>query len=145
MAKVIKTDTEPQSISTAYSWWKVALVGTVLGIIYWGFASLISVYFDSVVISGNIATILVATSGILVMMRLNMAQPLIIAVATGASLWGLAQLTRGLSAAEAIAWSVALYGVAYVLFSWIARYIKPVPVLTAMAIVTIAARIAANL
>ncbi len=145
MAKLITTDTETQSISASYSWWRVTLIGALLGVIYWGLAELLSNYADSVATAGYIATILVATFGIIVMIRARMAQPLIIAIATGFSLWGLSQLTRGLSWGEAIAWSIALYGLAYVLFSWIARYTRPFPVFTAMIIVIIAVRIASNL
>ena len=145
MAKVIKSDIEPQSINAYYSLWRITLVGILMGIVYWALAAFIDNYSISVDTAGNIATILVATLSIIVMLRLRMAQSVIVAVASGGTLWGLAQLTRGLSAVEAAAWSVLLYGLAYGLFSWMARYVKPVPVLTAMIIVVITVRIVVNL
>lgn len=145
MAKLIATDTGTQSISASYSWWQITLVGALLGVIYWGLAELLGNYTDTVATAGYIATILVATFGISIMLRARMAQPLIIAIATGITLWGLSQLTRGLLWSEAIAWSIALYGLAYALFSWIARYTRPVPVFVSMIIVIIAVHIASNL
>jgi len=145
MAKVIKSDTEPQSINSSYSLQRVVLVGVVLGIIFWVLSSFLGNYIHPTETAGNIATILVATLGIMIMMRYRMAQSIVIAVATGATLWGLAQLTRGLSWVEVAIWSVFLYGLAYALYSWMARYIKPIPVLAAMLIIVIAVRVVANL
>ena len=145
MAKVIKSDTEPQSINSSYSLWRVTLVGAISGFIYWALAPFIGNYIQSAETAGNIATILVAVFGLMIMLRYHMAQSIVIATATGVTLWGLAQLTRGLSWAEAAIWSVFLYGLAYALYSWMARYIKPIPVLTAMLIIIIAVRVSANL
>lgn len=145
MAKVIKSDTEPQSINSSYSLWRVTLVGVVLGTIFWILSSFLGNYIQPTETAGNIATILVATLGIMIMLRYHMAQSVVIAVATGVTLWGLAQLTRGLTWFEAVVWSVFLYGLAYALYSWMARYIKPVPILAAMLIIAVAARVVANL
>jgi hypothetical protein len=141
MAKIIKWDTEPQTISASYSLWRTALVGVVLGVVYWGLTAFIGRFVDSTNISGDIATILIATIGIIVMLRLRIAQPLIIAVATGAALWGLARWTSGLAWGEVAAWSALLYGLAYILFSWIARYARIVPVLIIIVLIVIVLRI----
>ncbi|HZJ34519.1 MAG TPA: hypothetical protein VFD55_00710 [Candidatus Angelobacter sp.] len=142
MARVIKWDTESQTISTSYSFWRVALFGALLGVIYWGLTVLIGRFINSISISGNIASILVATLGIILMLRFRMAQPLIVAVATGVSLWGLSQWINGLGWIEIIAWSALLYGLAYTLFSWVARYARVVPVLIAIILIIIILRIA---
>ena len=145
MAKVINNDTQPQSISESYSLWRIALVGIALGAIYGGLSPLIQRYINSTEVSGDIATILVATLGIIVMLRLHMAQPLIVGVTTAVTLWGLAQWTGGLNSSEAVAWSVLLYGLAYILFSWVARYARALPVLITVIIIIVAVRIASAL
>ena len=145
MAKVIKSDVESQTISTSYSLWQNALVGVLLGIIYWFLMTLIGYYIKSTNISGDIITIIVAILGTVVMLRLHMAQPLIIAVATGASLWGISEWTSGLVWGETVAWIMLLYGLAYVLFSWIARYTRVLPVLITMIFVIIIVQIASVL
>jgi len=145
MAKVIKSDVESQTISTSYSLWQNALVGVLLGIIYWFLMTLIGYYIKSTNISGDIITIIVAILGTVVMLRLHMAQPLIIAVATGASLWGISGWTSGLVWWETVAWIVLLYGLDYVFFSWVARYARALPVLITMIFVIIVVRIASVL
>jgi len=139
MAKIVKieTETETQSIGMSQSIWKIVLLGLILGFAYWGLTALIEKYIitqlfcqlsqysltcsQTLAISGNITTILVAIIGIIVMIKLNMAQPLIVSIASGAALWGLASLSAGIGWFEIIIWEVLLYGLAYALFSWIAR------------------------
>ena len=145
MAKIIDSDTGPQSISSSYSLWQIAAVGLALGLVYLGLTPLLKTYISSDVTAGDISTILVATLGVIVMIRLDMAQPLIIAIATGVALWGLSQLTSGLVLGETVFWTVAVYMLAYILFSWISRYVKATPVLVAMFVIVIAVRIASNL
>lgn len=157
-----KTKSESQAIGMSYSWWRTALIGVGLGIIYYVLTIIIKSYvtdpifchsasshapscLDSMGMSGDIATILVATMGIAMMLRFVMARPLIIAVASGAVLWGLARWIDGLFWVEAIAWSMLLYGFAYVLFSWIARYIRIVPVLIAMTAIIVLIRVSTSL
>lgn len=161
MAKVIKTDTGSQLISNSYSLWKMALIGAVSGLLFWLLTMLIQKYIinpmycssaassltclNSLSISGNIAMIAIAVIGIVAMVMLRMVQPLIIAVAATATLWGLAQWTDGLSIVEIIIWSILVYTLAHILFSWIARYDRLLPVLIVISVVILAARIAVNL
>ena len=161
MAKVIETDIESRAIGASYSLWQIASVGAALGALYWCLTALIERYIidpifcrsvssaltclNSTSISGDIATILIAAIGITVILRLYMARPLIIAIAVGASLWGLAMWTNGLMWGEAIAWSMLLYGLAYTLFSWIARYTRVIPVLVVMMLIVVAVRFATTL
>jgi len=139
MAKIVDSNIQSRTISSSYSVWRVALIGVVLGFTHWCITVLIGRYTNSTIISGDIATILVATLGLIVMVRLFMARPIVIALASAVSLWGLAQWTRGLSWGEVIAWNVLLYCLAYTLYSWISRYTRIVPVL--IVIITIVALI----
>ncbi len=156
MAKVIKTEIESQPIGSLDSLWQITLVGVVLGALFWGLTIVVEQYFidpifcrtltnaytclNSTSISGDIATILIGVIGIVLLLRLYVARPLLIAVAVGASLWGLTKWTSGLYWGEAIVWSVLLYGVAYTLFSWVARYIKSAPVVVSTIIIVVAIR-----
>ncbi|HRN90771.1 MAG TPA: hypothetical protein PLZ58_02270 [Candidatus Saccharibacteria bacterium] len=158
MAKVIKEETiQAQVISPIYSAWRITAVGAALGAVYWGLTALIdyfiitpvfcrsagntTVCLNSVSVSGDIATILVAVIGIAIMIRLRIMQPLIIAVASAAVLWGLGGWTNGLAWGEIVAWSALLYGLAYLLFSWIARYNRIVPVLVYIVAIILIIRI----
>lgn len=157
MAKLILDETQPRAVSLSYSWWMMALIGAALGVLYWGLTMLVGHFIidplfcsdavnastcsNSVGISGNVAGILVATIGLGVLVRLSILRPLIIAIATAAALWGLAGWTDGLGWAEIVAWSTLLYALCYILFSWISRYAKSVPVLVAAVTIVIIARI----
>ena len=157
MAKVIVDETQTREVSQFYVWWRLALIGVGLGLVYWILTYLIGHYIidqlfcsnsanaiactNSVGISGNIADVLVATIGLGVMVRLGIFRPIIIAASTAVMLWGLASWTDGLFWLEAIGWSVLLFGLCYLLFSWIGRYSRSVPVLIATVILLIIARI----
>lgn len=145
MAKIIENDIELQSTTLTYSLWRVIIVGLVLGLIYCGLIALLNSFINSISICGDVSTIVIATLGIIIMVRLNMAQPLIIAVATSTSLWGLANWTNGLGIFEVIIWSMFLYSLSYTLFSWIARFTKVVPVLLSIAIIITILRVIVTL
>lgn len=157
MAKIILDDSQPRAVSLSYSWWMIALIGAAMGVLYWALTLLVGHFIvdplscndavdastcaNSLEISGNVAGILVATIGLGVLVRLRVLRPLIVAIATAVALWGLAGWTDGLGWAEVVAWSVLLYALCYVLFSWISRYARSVPVLVAVAGIVIIARI----
>ena len=161
MAKMIERDIQSQEISDFYPLWKVVIIGAASGLLFLLLTFLrekfvISPLFcntigdatactSALLISGNIASVLVALAGIVVMVKLKMVQPLIVAVTTTAALWGLAQWTSGLSVLEAIVWSISTYLVSYLLFSWIVRYDRIWPVVVIILIIVMAVRIAANL
>jgi len=88
--------------------------------------------------------IIVAVAGTLVMVAFRIVQPLIMAVTTAATIWGLAQWTAGLSTVEVIVWSVLTYTLAYILYSWIARYNRTGLALVITFIVIVVVRIVAN-
>ena len=145
MAKLIKDDSEPRIINPAFSLWRIGLVGIILGICYWGLVAFLTIYISSIDSSSGIATIVVATIGVIVMLRLRMAQPMIIAIATSLTLWGLALWTEGLAWGEIIAWSVLLYALAFILYSWIAHFNKVIPVIISMIIIITVIRISVAL
>ena len=142
MAKVIETSVESQIVGSSYSLWKNLLIGIILGLLYYSLVIILGNYIKTASVSGGIATIIVATVGILVMARLYMPQALLINIAVGASLWGLNEWTSGLAWYEILGFGVLLYGLVYVLFSWVARFTKVIPVIIAMVVIVVAARIA---
>jgi len=158
MAKVIPIDENVSSDTISYSIKAIALLGALLGLGFWLLSTLLNqliiqpifcqsttgaaTCLKSLSMSGDIATILIATVGIMLMINLKMVRPLIISVSSAAVLWGLSVWTSGLGWIEAIIWSILLYTVAYVLFSWIARYLLIKPVLIVMLLIIVAARIA---
>ncbi len=157
MAKVVLDDSQTRDISQHYVWWRLALIGAGLGIIYWALTYLIGHFIvdqlfcgnsanaatcsNSVSISGNIANILVAAIGLVVMVRMKIFRPIIIAVASAVLLWGLAGWTEGLWFLEAGLWSILLFSLCYLLFSWIGRYSRSTPVLIGTLVILVIGRI----
>lgn len=145
IAKIIDSDIESLPVNKLYPVWRIALVGMILGVLYWCFTALMLRYTDSISVAGNIATILVATLGTIILLNLHMARPLLIVLASAVSLWGLEQLTNGLGWVEIIAWSALLYGLSYTLFSWLTRYKRILPVLIATIVIVAILRITITL
>lgn len=157
MAEVIVDEDHKKVVSPSFSWWRVALVGAALGILYWGLAFIISRFIvdpifcqsgddvtactDSIGLAGNIATILIATAGLGILVALRVMRPLFVAVSAAIVLWGLATWTSGMFWGEIAFWSALLYSLAYVLFAWISRYSRTVPVLIATILILVIARI----
>ena len=135
MAKIIDSNVESLPVNKPNSVWRVALIGITFGVLYWCLTALILNIAKSIDIAGNIATILVATVGIVVMLNMFIARPLLVALASAVALWGLALMTDGLVWYEIIIWSALLYGLSYTVFSWIASYKKTVPAVVAVIVV----------
>ncbi|MFZ2126559.1 MAG: hypothetical protein WAV04_03560 [Candidatus Microsaccharimonas sp.] len=138
MAKVVA---EQEYVDRTWSiWLKTIATGAALGIVFWIMTVLLSHYVvdplacrdmgsatacaNSVSLAGNIAAILTGLLGIIVMVRMGIFRPIILAVATAILLWDLSAMTTGLFWVEALAWSVGLYALCYGLFAWIARYAR---------------------
>lgn len=137
MARVIIEDYQIVGRSWAL-WLRTVLLGITTGLTFWILTTLIGHYViepltckqvitaatctNANLLAGNIATILVAVIAIIGMVRLRIARPIVIAVASAALLWDLAAWTQGLFWLEAIGWSLLLYGVVFGLFAWITRY-----------------------
>ena len=139
MAKVIIEDQQVVS-RTWYTWGRTIAVGAVAGLAYWVLTVLIGQYIveplvcrnivdatactNATPLAGNIAAILVAVLSIIGMVRMGIARPIIIAIASAALLWNLGAWTQGLFWLESIVWSVALYALVFALFAWITRAIS---------------------
>lgn len=145
MAKIISTSISGKVAVANYVPWQNALLGAFLGSLYFLLIVLIDPLTKSASVPGDVATIIVATVSVVIMVHYKMAQPLIIATAVALSLWGMTYLTSGLTMWETFAWSVILYTLGYLAFSWIARYTKLLPVLILVVSVIIMSRIAASL
>ncbi len=137
MAQVIIEDY--QVIRSSWVIWvRTILIGLGAGLTFWILMTLIGHYVveplackqvttaatctNANPLAGNIATVLVAVIAIIGMVRMRIARPIVIAVATAALLWDLAAWTQGLFWLEAIGWSLLLYGLVFGLFAWISRY-----------------------
>ncbi len=161
MVQVIQDETYPQSISMSFSWLQIALTGAGIGALYFILTFLIGHFIieplycgtsvnaanctNSVGISGNIATILVGTIGLGIMVSLRVVRSIIVAIATGILLWGLSVWTNGLGWGEVVLWSALLYGLSYVLFAWICRYNETMPVIIVAILISVVARIVVTL
>lgn len=159
MARLTVEETYPQPVNRAYSWWRVALLGAALGVVYWTLTVLLGQYVaeplycgaslaasacvNSVNLAGDIAAIIVAVIGLIVLVRMHVLRPIVVVVATMIALWGLSGWTKGLNWGEIVFWCALLYGTSYVLFSWISRYIKTIPVLLGIGVIVAVARIVA--
>ncbi|HEY8885881.1 MAG TPA: hypothetical protein VIM31_00045 [Candidatus Microsaccharimonas sp.] len=137
MAQIIITD--QQAVAESYAMWvRTVVLGAVTGIIFWLLTIIVARYIvdplvcgrlfnatlcvDSTPLAGNIAAILAAVVGVISMVRIGAARPIVIAVASAALLWDLGMWTDGLFWLEAVAWSIILYAAVYALFAWITRY-----------------------
>jgi len=148
----------PQVNHTTRARFYIIGIGLVVGLAYWVTTVLLTRYVveplacrdiataascvGAIGIAGKIATVLLATLSLLVMIRVSLFRPIIIAVATAVVLWNLSVYTTGLFWAEALAWSIVLYGLSYALFGWIARQMNLVLAIIVAVAVAVMIRIA---
>jgi len=157
VAQVIITD--QSTVADHWSMWvRTIIVGAVTGIVFYELTLIIGRYIidplvcrqiinaalctDSTPLAGNISAILVAVVGVVAMVRMNIARPIIIGVASAALLWNLATWTEGLYWTEALVWSAILYAAAYSLFGWIIRHEKLWVTLSVSVLIVLIVRIA---
>ncbi len=152
MAKAI---VQPVDETPFYIWWQAALLGVGLGVLFWALTALLDRYVmrqfacESITVAcaaanlaaGNVATILVAVAGLFAAIRIQMFRPLIVVIGAALVLWGLGSWTLGLSWGEQLGWAALLYGIAYLLFSWITNFTRTVWVIIVAAAVVIVARV----
>jgi hypothetical protein len=145
----------------SFSWWQIAATGLGIGALYFILTSLIGHFVidalycgsslnaancsNSVSLSGNIATILVGTIGLGIMVSLRVVRPIIVAILAAISLWGLSVWTVGMSWGEVVIVSAILYAIAYLVFAWICRYTETIPVIIVSILVAVMARIVVGL
>lgn len=141
MAKIVQSQADSAyTVARPWQiWLRTVLIGLAFGLVAWVLTVLLTNYVieplacrqianaatncvNATGLAGNVAAIMSALLALLVLVRLRIAQPVIITVGTAAILWSLATWTTGLAWYEVIAWSVLLYGLCYALFAWITRY-----------------------
>ncbi|HEX4662113.1 MAG TPA: hypothetical protein VH144_00700 [Candidatus Saccharimonadales bacterium] len=73
----------------------------------------------------GIATVVISLVAVVVLARINVFRPLLVVVATAAALWGaigyLPVVATYASPLEQALWLMLLYGIGYVVFSWLMR------------------------
>ena len=147
MARLIVPDSDTTVVVSEYNWWQIALLGAAIGVLQWGMSLLLGGFVvdqilcrsntiiascaQSAVVAGDIATIIVAVIGLIVLVRMRVLRPLVVVVASAVLLWSLPVMSAGLVWGEVVFWSALLYGLAYSLFAWFCRYVRTIPVLLA--------------
>lgn len=156
MAKIIA---DQEYVDRTWSiWLRTVAIGAVLGIVFWILTLLLGHYVidplacrdtnslsacaNSVSLAGTIAAILTGVLGSIVMVRMEIFRPIILAIASVALLWNLSTMTAGLFWVEALAWSSGLYALCYGLFAWIARYPRLWLVIVLSVLIVLSIRIA---
>ena len=121
-------------------WWAkgtTAYTGALMGLVWWFLAALLTQCIinplacrnlssaetcaNSVAVGGNVALILVAVLGMLVLVRLLQPRPIVVAISTTIVLWGLAGLSEGLAWYWTLLWGIVLFAISYALFTLIVR------------------------
>ncbi len=139
---------------------QVALLGVGLGVVSWLLTMLIrQVIFvplfcgdpsNSMCVgatggAGVITLIAVGIAGLLGLVRLGVYRPLLVALASAVTLWGVAIWLGKLYWFEALAWSIVLYVLCYVVYTWLVRPRNFGFALGLVVVVVLLARIAAAL
>lgn len=145
MAEVIDSRIESRKVHPAYSVWLSLFVGLFVGLIYWLLSLAIERYTHSTVVSSGVAGILAATLGTLMMVGLRMSRPLIVTIAVALSTWNITTFVGGLNWIESVLWISSIYSLAYLVYSWIARYLRIIPVMVFTVTTIVLIRISLNL
>ncbi len=121
-------------------WWdrsRIGMIGLAIGLGWWVLTALLRKYvieplacrdlsvanacIDSLSVAGDIAIVIITLLGIVALVRSFYHRPLLIAVASGAVLWGLGGFVAGLAWYESLLWAAFLFTASYTLFSLVAR------------------------
>ncbi len=133
---------------------QIALFGAVLGVAAWVLSLLVRQVIFVPLFCGDpasgacvnatgtatmIAGLLAGIVGLLGLVRLSVYRPLLIVLAAVIALWGIGALTAQLPWYEALSWSVILYALTYLAFSWLVRprLFVPAVILVVVAVVLI--------
>jgi hypothetical protein len=136
MAKVVIQPTGDRYVSGAYNWLTIAAIGAGLGVLTWVIAWLLGNFVvdpllcrDSALqacgksgtVAGNLAIIVTAIVGAVILIRSHIRHALWVVLAIVLSFWGLHSLTESLSWIEALLLTADIFALGYVLFIWIIR------------------------
>ena len=137
MAKILYRTSDRQYVQSTYNFFHIGFIGLIIGAVVWLLSWLTGTFIidpllcreailqacsQSDVVAGNIAAVIGAALGVMLLIRLHVRRSLWIALAVIASLWGITTLTTNLFWVEAIAWTLAAYGLSYILFTWLLRF-----------------------
>ncbi len=131
---------------------RVALVGAVIGALTWGLAILLqnilieplfcrsagnaAICGNTQGIAFNGAAVLMGIAGVAALVKLAVYRPLIITIASVATLWGAQAWLGELSWFASVVWLALFYAVSYALYSWVVRiYNLPLAVCVAIVII----------
>jgi hypothetical protein len=144
MATVITQDSPTQPIVPSYPVGYIVATGVTLGVLFWGLNAWVSYYvvdqllcqssntlsacLNSTSLSSALSAIVVGVIGIVLLVRLRIRQPILVAIASAIVLWTLGNWTDGLGWGEVMIYTVVLYTLTYGLFTWITRYKNVLPV-----------------
>lgn len=158
MAKVIVEKEQTVVVQTWQPWVRVVVIGLAIGFVAWVLTSLLARYviepltcrdvanaamcLNAVPVAGNVSAIIAGLLGTLVLVRMGIARPIVLAIASAALLWDVAAWTAGLHWFETILWTILLYTLSYLLFAWIARYARLWVVLAVSILIVVIIRIA---
>lgn len=137
---------------------QVAILGAILGLIAWGVSALVANYVidplfckaeggnfsvcsQGGLLASNVASLLVGGLAVVALLRLGIFRPLLISLAAIITLWGIGPWMGALPWYESLIWTILLYAVAYLAFSWLARIRIFWIALLATVIVVVAARL----
>lgn len=154
-AAYIEENTRPLIAMTRYQFIQVIIAGMIVGLAAWGLTWLFDAYVYQTILCRDggdacemapqysliTASILAAAGGLFALVRLQVFRPLLIVLATTVSLWSLP-----LIASQVMPWylaaiaSVVLFGLAYVLFAWLARIRSFILALVVMIVVVVIVR-----
>lgn len=112
---------------------KVSVIGLVSGGIFYGLYLILVHHLPSIT-AGHVAMIVAATISLFIMVFLKSSRPLIVVLASLASLWNLNNLISYLNPIESIIASLIIYTLAYSFFGWVA-YVKKTSVALIIALV----------
>lgn len=148
MAKVV-IETGDRYTYRVIDWLRTGLTGAALGVLVAALSWLIERFVVEALIcrngdleacaqpwllASNIAAVLGAVVGAAILIRLLTIRAVAVALAALVTLWGIGSLTDTLGVVEVLVWLAALYGLAYVLYSYIFR-IRSIYVAIAVAVV----------
>lgn len=121
MAKII---VDSQEIVAVNFWvrFNTVLIGLAMGFAWWLLWAMGKQYALDVPASlGGVAHVLVFIIGLFSLIRLHIARPLLIALASAVMLWPIGDYLSGMSWGESLIWSVCLYAASYGLFYLVAQ------------------------
>lgn len=113
---------------------QIVLLGVIVGAATWLIALIVDRFILSslmcgsaesceaaTVTAGNIALVLTAIGALLGLVKLGVYRPLLVVLAASIVLWSMSAILLGVQWYEALAWTVLLYALSYIAFSWFVR------------------------